>query len=379
MAGSITARGKNKWLLRWDVPTDDGNRRQASRVVEGTKREARAALDALVASAQRADRGGRFTVAEMMEMYLAQCRAIGLAENTLYNYQWRAERHVVPAFGDLRLEQLTVSKIEAGWTRLAATSNVSPENLEPSHGLLRSALNDAVRRGWLTSNPAALAKLSKTRYRELSVPNADDVQLLIQRARQRDLSNFIALSALTGTRVGELSAVRLSAIDIDAGVEWIRSSIRAVPGSERSEGPTKTGKSRRIHLEETALAFVRDQIALVRAAAEEHGVELVDDPFLFPASVDGGKPMRPNTISTRFSRLRDSLGLSCRLHDLRHFTATYLADAGLGVAVISNRLGHSSSAITLRVYTHWLEDSDATAAAVMGSALAPAAPVLDTA
>ena len=73
-----------------------------------------------------------------------------------------------------------------------------------------------------------------------------------------------------------------------------------------------------------------------------------------------------------FIRVRDGLGLKdVRLHDLRHFTATQLIGAGVDVRTVAGRLGHSDPSLTLRVYSHVIEERDRAAAAILGRVLGP--------
>jgi integrase len=47
-----------------------------------------------------------------------------------------------------------------------------------------------------------------------------------------------------------------------------------------------------------------------------------------------------------------------RFHDLRHTHASLLLWAGESIKAVSQRLGHSSVELTLRVYCHILPDAD---------------------
>jgi len=68
-----------------------------------------------------------------------------------------------------------------------------------------------------------------------------------------------------------------------------------------------------------------------------------------------GTPLRPNTITRYFKNLADSIGLTgVRLHDLRHTHATLMLRQGIHPKIVSERLGHSSVAITLDTYSHIL-------------------------
>jgi len=107
-----------------------------------------------------------------------------------------------------------------------------------------------------------------------------------------------------------------------------------------------------------------------RLAAEELG----PDAFIFSPYVDCSLPFRPDNVTNFFIRVRDDLKLpNVRLHDLRHFTATQLIGAGVDVRTVAGRLGHTDPSMTLRVYSHALEERDRAAAAVMGRVLTPPA------
>ena len=76
-------------------------------------------------------------------------------------------------------------------------------------------------------------------------------------------------------------------------------------------------------------------------------------------------------MTNQFIAFRDQAGVSFRLHDLRHFTATQLIGAGVDVRTVAGRLGHSDPSVTLRVYSHALEERDRAAADVIGRVLIP--------
>lgn len=66
-----------------------------------------------------------------------------------------------------------------------------------------------------------------------------------------------------------------------------------------------------------------------------------------------GRWYHPERFSREFDRAVERHGLNrIRLHDLRHTWATLALEAGVHVKVASERLGHSSSVITLDTYSH---------------------------
>jgi len=84
---------------------------------------------------------------------------------------------------------------------------------------------------------------------------------------------------------------------------------------------------------------------------------------------EDGSTLHPETVTKRFRELSDAAGLRpIRLHDLRHGQASLMLAAGVPMAVVSKRLGHSSLAITSDTYSHLLEgvgQQAATAAAAL--------------
>ncbi len=99
---------------------------------------------------------------------------------------------------------------------------------------------------------------------------------------------------------------------------------------------------------------------------------------MFAAEVDGSRPIRPETWTRRFTRLRAEVGLpAVRLHDLRHFVATTLLASGTDLATVAGRLGHGSGGkTTLAIYGHFLRGAppDRAAADLLAGLVRPPLP-----
>ncbi|NHC15130.1 tyrosine-type recombinase/integrase [Motilibacter deserti] len=66
-----------------------------------------------------------------------------------------------------------------------------------------------------------------------------------------------------------------------------------------------------------------------------------------------GRPLRPEYVTRHFQKLAAQADLPViRLHDLRHTNASLALSAGVDIKVVSERLGHSTTAITADLYTH---------------------------
>jgi integrase len=65
----------------------------------------------------------------------------------------------------------------------------------------------------------------------------------------------------------------------------------------------------------------------------------------------------------------DLIPAKLRFHDLRHTVASILLSQGQSIRAVSQRLGHSNPALTLRVYAHCMPSDDPQLAAALNTML----------
>jgi integrase len=98
-------------------------------------------------------------------------------------------------------------------------------------------------------------------------------------------------------------------------------------------------------------------------ALHEHRKKMVARGFVDRAAFcncRGGFVRGYNLLRNSFQPIQARAGLpKLRFHDLRHTHATALLSRGHPVKAVSQRLGHSDVAITLRVYAHVVPADDA--------------------
>ena len=240
----------------------------------------------------------------------------------------------------------------------------SEHKIQKVHRLLSAAFNRAVRYGWMVANPCLQATKPKVDTEEIEPPSPSWVRELIAAAESVnvDFAVCLRLAAATGARRGELVAIQWS--DFRGARLTIRRSLVESEG-QLFERRTKTGSKghRTIAVDAETMRAIDALRARQRAAAEEH--ELPDPVYVF--SHDAGvTPWRPDYLSLAYGRLSKR---EFRLHDLRHYHATQLLAAGVPVTTVSKRLGHTSTAVTLNTYGHWLPEQDREAADIIGRLL----------
>jgi integrase len=374
MRGTKRKRSVGVWELRAYVGRDPvtGNPKQVSKTFYGTAREADEALRDLIEQQVpgRSDGAGA-TVGQLLDAWLSECERMDLSPTTLRVYRTQIEHTIRPALGSIKVQRLGAKDLDDLY-RAMKEKGSSPKTVRNHHALLSAALHQAVRWGWVRRNVAEMAKPPRVTQRVVRPPSVDAVRQIVVAAEERDprLAPLVMMAALTGMRRGELCALRWSDLDLDEGQIEVARSVVLVPGG-LGEKTTKTNRTRRVALDEVGLSVLRTHRARVEEWARLADEELRPDAFIFSPYVDGSLPFRPDNVTNFFIRVRDELKLpDVRLHDLRHFTATQLIGAGVDVRTVAGRLGHTDPSMTLRVYSHALEERDRAAAAVMGSLLA---------
>ena len=86
-------------------------------------------------------------------------------------------------------------------------------------------------------------------------------------------------------------------------------------------------------------------------AKQEKERTVTDDSLVFCRS--DGKPLRPNTVSRAWVLQAKKAGIKpIRFHDARHSHATLLLRQGAHPKLVQERLGHSTIATTIDLYSH---------------------------
>ena len=363
------------WELVVQLPRDatTARARQLSRTVHGTKREAQRALAALVTEVSAGKiTSSTTTLRELLTRWLDHV-ADQLSPTTVREYRRLVSKMIEPDLGKLTLRRVTTQRLDAYYATLSRERGLSAASVRHVHAVLRGALGQAVRWGWIPTNPAASASPPKIRRREINPPAIGDTRALLATADEQDPSfgALLRVLAATGARRGEVCGLRWSDIDRGSRTLAIQRSVASVAGGTVVKD-TKTHAARRIAIDPETLAVLDAQRVRMEELAAVCRLEFDPDGFVFTSEPDGSQPLHPDTVTGNFRRICDRVGLTgVRLHDLRHLHATQLLAAGVPVRTVSGRLGHANAATTLNVYAHFLEASDRDAADVIGGLLQP--------
>lgn len=373
MRGHVRKRGGG-WSVVIDIGRDErGCRRQKWHSGYATKREAERALTALLGELQQATyvEPSRLTLESYVRGWL-EAVAPRLRPSTASSYRQLLECYVIPRLGSRPLQTLEARHLNALYGELLKRGAVhskgplSPRTVRYTHTVLRSALKDAVRQNVLQRNVADLATPPRAAEYGVGIRvwSADELRRFLEEVAGDRLYAAWFLAATTGMRRGEVLGLRWGDLDLDLGRCSIVQTLVTVD-YELSFSTPKTARGRRlVALDEftvRALRVHRNQQECERRA----WAELYHDGGLVFAREDGS-PVHPDRFSDLFDQFVHRAKLPrIRLHDLRHTHATLALQAGINPKVVSERLGHSSVAITLDTYSHVMPSLQDEAASVV--------------
>jgi integrase len=375
MSGSMRQRGEESWQLRVHAGRDPitNRKRYVARTFHGTKRQASKALAALVTEtdgqAPRSTKEG--TVGALLNEWLEHATP-SFSPKTVAITRMYLDAPIIPAIGSMSASKLTAADLDRFYRHLLVVGGVrgpySPATIRRVHGIIRRALTQGVRWGWISHNPAIDASPPRVPVRDLKPPSPDDVVELFRLAEETDpdLATYIMLAASSGARRGEMVALRWKDLDLDEGTLSIERGIVLVD-KELIEQGTKSHQSRKITLDATTVSCLREHRIRASGVSSMAGSAIGAESYVFSRAADGGAPWRPDSTTRAFRLLCGRAGITgIRLHDLRHYVATRMLTAGVDVRTVAGRLGHRNPSTTLNVYSHFVPQSDQQAAAVLG-------------
>lgn len=356
MQGHIRKRSKHSWTLVINLGRDPatGKRKQIWRAVTGTKRDAEAALARLIADR---DSGldvdpGKLTVAQFLKRWLRDYAAVNTAPATHRRYEQIVRIHLVPALGAITLRKLRPQHIQAAYAGVRAKGR-SEQTVLHCHRVLRESLKHAMKWQILARNPADAVDAPRAVSREVITPDATALTTLLTEAELTPLGAMIYTALMTGLRLGELSGLRWQDVDLDRGDLHVRRSAQWTPGAGMTyAAPKTTGSARSVALSRKTVNRLRRHRHDQLEARLVLGPAYSDDDLVFATAI--GTPYNPSNVRRIWLTINRQAGLKMRFHDLRHAHATLMLQQGTHPKIVSERLGHSTIAITLDTYSHVL-------------------------
>ncbi|MGO6211132.1 tyrosine-type recombinase/integrase [Streptococcus pneumoniae] len=229
---------------------------------------------------------------------------------------------------------------------------------------LRGIFNYAVQYSYIENNevdyttipqkPKTLEELEKKRNNFLTMKEIKAlVDVLNRREYHQKYADMVLVLTLTGMRYGELTALQLKNIDFENNKIEITGNFDSV--NKIKTLPKTTNSIRTIKVSESVIEAIQRQIVRL----SERFQPLSSDDYIFCFE----KWNQPTTI-TCFIQILKKYGKQAKIeknlssHIFRHSHISFLAESGLPIKSIMDRVGHSNAKMTLEIYSHTTEDME---------------------
>lgn len=330
--GSVYQRKDGRWTGATYVLQPDGARR-CRQVYGATRTEVSRQLADLKAKTDRDMPASisTWSVETYAAHWLSYTAHGSLKPSTVSNYSWMMRKHILPAIGRIRLDNLTPAHVRELHSKVAA-AGVSSRTAQLAHAVLRTMLSEA---------------------------NRSDSYVHLYSA---------ALSL--GMRKGELLALRWADIDLDSRELRVRQTVQRLgAGQGMVIGTPNTIRSRRtIPLPQIAIDALMARRRAQLVDQQLAGDRWNESDLVFTTSI--GTIIEPTNLRRSFNAAIERGGVRrIHFHDLRHTCASLLLAEGVPMRVVMEILGHSAMAITSDIYAHVVPSALTNAATAIDAAL----------
>jgi len=401
IATQVKVRGEWEWVrmtLRMDPDLPESiQRRDAQRELRKLEARLKGELDDTP------------TLRQWSDAWLSKHLAEDASPVTIANYKYLLSSRILPQLGDVPLPDLTPARL-TDWlhnlrtdsrktTRLPddklkrprregeklitdarAKRPLSVKTALNYYGCMKTMLAAAVRIGLLEYNPMDRVQRPKQRKRKKTrLPEAEIIALLqlIVTEAPTPLKLAVLLAMLCSLRLGEVGALKYSAVDWTAGTITVDRALKYTPDTGAFIAETKTDAGDRV------ITLPPSMIRILRDAMWQDVMEEEDTPDAWKGAgwivhSRHGARVNKDTPSKWFRKFADAHGFQdLTFHGLRHIHASILLSKHIDLPSVSARMGHSDPGVTLRAYADAMPARDQDAAATMDRLLITADPSVD--
>lgn len=321
------------WYCRFYYGDPDGARCQKMKRGFKLKRDAEAWEREFLAAIKANHEALSLNWPDFVDLYNKDTEGT-IAKSTKQTRFYMNKNHIRHAFNQ-PIGEIKPSTIQA-WTN-ELTNDYSLSHSKKIYKHMRAVFNHAARLYGLNPNPCHRIRPPMKREvpQEMQFWTYEEFSKIIDNIEDIKAKTAIILLYWSGIRKGELLALQWS--DINANKLRINKSLQRIEGRSLVTPPKTPGSIREIILPSQAV----DALEEWRGAL--WGVH--DSDFIFyweKCFIEDGIRQA----------CRDSGVKRIRVHDLRHSHASYLISKGANIKLISKRLGHTKTSITLDTYSH---------------------------
>jgi integrase len=349
-----------RFFVKYDAGvTTDGKRVQRMKLLRGVQNVLQARQEA--ARVERAVGAGEDpfpgpAIVPGAARGLLERWAKGLTNRNASNDRSMVTKHLVPPFGDMPVDHITLPVV-MGWVDELAASDLSPQTQRHALGTLSRFFSWAIERGQAVMNPVKMVPPSKRPALAIDrdQPWLEDeakVPELVE-ALGPDIGLMFYLANRSGLRLGEVCGLRLGDLEFlgDGVIRVAHSYGGPLKEDKRSEGKVKWVPAP-IDAEEVLKLHLKRR--KLRRAKGEDLVFIPAKPPRRPRK-SSWAGFRKEHVHEIWDAARKAVGVSMTWYQAtRHTAVSRALKAGVPLDEVSAAVGHSSPEVTGRHYAHFV-------------------------
>ncbi|MDN4762907.1 tyrosine-type recombinase/integrase [Clostridioides difficile] len=300
------------------------------------------------------------TFCKWLNVWLDKYGRENLKNGTINNYKIYIRKHIEPFFEDVLIKELTAGKLNEFCNHklfdLNSKNTISEKTLRNLYSMIHKSLDKAVVEGILEYNPSDYVSLPKGINREKDIMSIEEQDRIRSVLKGETLDIGILLAMDLGIRLGEILALRWSDINFESRQIHIRNNLERKnilqdSGKNKVEyilSTPKTKKSKRkIPMNNSIFTYLKEEYEKQKSI---YGNKIKN---YFVVSNNEKNFTKPSVLTSYFKKvLKEAQVRNMTFHTTRHTFATNAISKGISPNVVRDILGHSSTSITLDIYSH---------------------------
>lgn len=367
--GSWTKRDNGTWKLSVSY------KGLGRKYFYGTKQEClekRSKFEALLSSNITGDKDVLFK--DFVRAWLKEIKQPAVKPNSYDRLEYVTEATLIKRIGNLSLKQIDDNLIQTMVINKMKEEGYAYSTIKKTYSTLGQALKYAAARGKIDKNPmndVFLPKRSLFENKKIRFLSDEERTKLVSTCymkfengrRVYKFGAFYVFLLYTGLRLGEALALKWSDIDFEKRTVNVSRTIVYVRDRTKNDGSkilvdqtsTKNGISRIVYLSDMAIEALEDLKKQMGYNPDGYIMQTKNEKIIYPA--DAYKI---------FQRVLKRAEIEqCGIHALRHSFVSLMINNGIPITMVSQMVGHSDVGITMKIYTHLLEETEIESMAII--------------
>lgn len=311
---------------------------------------------------------------DFVRAWLKEIKQPAVKSNSYDRLEYVIETTLIKRIGNLSLKQIDDNLIQTMVINKMKEEGYAYATIKKTYSTLGQALKYAVARGKIEKNPidnVFLPKRSLFENKTIRFLSDEERDKLVSTCymtfqngnRVYKFGAFYVFLLYTGLRLGEALALKWTDIDLEKRTVSVSRTIVYIKDRSKNDGSkilidqtsTKNGLSRIVYLSDMAIEALEDLKKQMGYNPNGYIMQTKNKTILYPADV-----------YKIFQRILKRAGIEqCGIHALRHSFVSLMINNGIPITMVSQMVGHTNIGITMKIYTHLLEETQLESMAII--------------